>query len=218
MTTQAKIESNRRNATRSTGPRTRAGKVKSSRNALRHGLLSHAGLLPDEDREVFEGFRHRLEVSLAPADEVEHVRVDRVIMAAWRLRRAQRVEASVLARRMADERARLANAEAQSCQRNAMLEIVSKEGWEITDPERRESSLERARAAGAERDGEVLGGAFIADAETSNALSKLSRYETAHERSLGRALHELQRVQAARAGQAVSPPAVLDVNISTNQN
>ena len=29
-----------------------------------------------------------------------------------------------------------------------MLEIVSKEGLEITDPERRESSLERARAAG----------------------------------------------------------------------
>jgi hypothetical protein len=40
MTSMSKIESNRRNACRSTGPRTAAGRLKSSRNALRHGLSS----------------------------------------------------------------------------------------------------------------------------------------------------------------------------------
>jgi hypothetical protein len=38
MATAKQIEANRRNAKRSTGPRTPAGKVTSCRNALRHGL------------------------------------------------------------------------------------------------------------------------------------------------------------------------------------
>ncbi|KAA2234806.1 hypothetical protein [Salinarimonas soli] len=38
MTTPAKQAANRRNAKRSTGPRTGAGKARASRNALRHGL------------------------------------------------------------------------------------------------------------------------------------------------------------------------------------
>jgi hypothetical protein len=43
MTSQAQIAANRANAKRSTGPRTAAGKLKSSRNAFRHGL---SGALP----------------------------------------------------------------------------------------------------------------------------------------------------------------------------
>lgn len=42
MTSQRKIESNRRNAKRSTGPKTSGGKTISSRNALKHGLASAA--------------------------------------------------------------------------------------------------------------------------------------------------------------------------------
>jgi hypothetical protein len=38
MTSKAKIAANRRNAARSTGPRTAAGKARSRRNALWHGL------------------------------------------------------------------------------------------------------------------------------------------------------------------------------------
>jgi hypothetical protein len=45
-------------------------------------------------------------------------------------------------------------------------------------------------------------------------LEKIGRYEAAAERSLYKALHELQRLQAARQGQAVTPPAVLDVAVT----
>jgi hypothetical protein len=45
-------------------------------------------------------------------------------------------------------------------------------------------------------------------------LEKIGRYEAAAERSLYKALHELQRLQAARQGQAVTPPAVLDVDVT----
>ncbi len=41
MTSERKIAANRRNAAQSTGPRTRAGKARTSRNALLHGLASN---------------------------------------------------------------------------------------------------------------------------------------------------------------------------------
>ena len=40
MSSEAKIAANRRNATKSTGPRTTAGKARSRRNAFRHGLAT----------------------------------------------------------------------------------------------------------------------------------------------------------------------------------
>ena len=67
------------------------------------------------------------------------------------------------------------------------------------------------------RDAETatLGKTFIRDAERVNAFSKLSRYETAIERSLYKALHELQRLQAGRNTEGnIPPPAVVDVEVS----
>ena len=59
------------------------------------------------------------------------------------------------------------------------------------------------------------GSTFTRDANEANAFSKLSRYETALERSLYRALHELQRLQAARRAEgSVSPPVAVDVEVS----
>ena len=61
----------------------------------------------------------------------------------------------------------------------------------------------------------MLGLSSIWDANTANAFSKLSRYETAIERSLYKALHELQRLQAARrAEEDVTPPLAVDVDVS----
>ena len=42
------IEANRRNATKSTGPKTPQGKAVVARNALQHGLLSRGAALQDE--------------------------------------------------------------------------------------------------------------------------------------------------------------------------
>jgi len=63
--------------------------------------------------------------------------------------------------------------------------------------------------------GTRLGAAFIR--QGTRSFSCLSRYETAIERGLYRALHELQRLQALRAGQPVPPPVAvdMDVNVST---
>jgi hypothetical protein len=44
-------------------------------------------------------------------------------------------------------------------------------------------------------------------------LERVSRYEAHLNRQMIQALHELQRLQAARAGEAVPPPAALDVTV-----
>ena len=60
----------------------------------------------------------------------------------------------------------------------------------------------------------TLGRTFARDADKANAFSKLSRYETAMERGLYRALHELERRQAARLGESVPAPVAVDVDVS----
>ena len=83
----------------------------------------------------------------------------------------------------------------------------------ITEPAQHAAALARATEAESARDQEPLAAAFMTDGQP---LAKLSRYETALERSLFRALHALQCLQADRRSQRVSAPAVLDVEASSH--
>src|SRR5436189_2771489 len=62
---------------------------------------------------------------------------------------------------------------------------------------------------------EGLGRAFLkASSGGGDTFSKLTRYEATLERAFYRALHEFQRLQAARAGQAVPPPVAVDADMT----
>jgi hypothetical protein len=156
MATAKQLIANRRNARKSTGPKTPQGKAVVRLNAVTHGLLSREVLLPEEDESALVELDKHLRAHLQPVGELEAFLVDRIVTAAWRLRRLMRVEVGLF------ERDRYSPFDQEDC----------------------ELSL-----------------AFIRDANNANAFSKLSRYETTIERGLYRALHELQRLQAARAGQ-----------------
>ena len=52
----------------------------------------------------------------------------------------------------------------------------------------------------------------------ADTFANLWRHETALSRSWSRALHELQRLQAMRAGERVPAPAAVDVDVSINGN
>lgn len=96
MARKAQIEANRRNARLSTGPRSAAGRDASSRNALRHGLTAEQVVIFGEAAEDFARFHEEMSAALAPADAVEEELAARVILCAWRLRRASRAEAGIV--------------------------------------------------------------------------------------------------------------------------
>jgi hypothetical protein len=51
---------------------------------------------------------------------------------------------------------------------------------------------------------------------SNDSVDTILRYETTIERSLFRALHELERLQAKRNGKEVQVPAVVDVNLDSS--
>ena len=84
----ARADSNRRNARRSTGPKSAAGKAKVAKNALRHGLAIPARLDPALNREI-EGFAELIAGASAPAFLLDCAR--RIAEAQIDLRRIRRV-------------------------------------------------------------------------------------------------------------------------------
>ncbi len=84
MTTEAQQTANRENAKRSTGPKTATGKARSSRNAVRHGIL--ASVIP-ADTPGFQETLEGLYRSLRPMDEAQRLLVDQIAVATVRLQR-----------------------------------------------------------------------------------------------------------------------------------
>ncbi len=89
---------NRANAQHSTGPRTPAGKQRSSLNALRHGLTAASPVLPSEDPAAYDAHRRRFFDEYKPATPTESQLVAEIADTAWRLNRIPLLEADVLAR------------------------------------------------------------------------------------------------------------------------
>ena len=90
-TVSARAAASRRNGARSRGPKTAAGKARSARNALRHGLCSISMLLADEDAPAFVALETALLAELAPQGALQAVLAQRVVAASWRLARADRL-------------------------------------------------------------------------------------------------------------------------------
>ena len=209
-----KAEANRRSARKSTGPKTPEGKATVRQNARKHGLLSQEVLLPDEDEEALQELGERLRNELQPVGELENLLVDRILSLTWRLRRLSRVEAGIFAWELYDELAERADREAHD-HGTLLMDVLMASDTSVSETHRRRDALARAGKMRAKRDAEAsLGRTFIRDAGNANAFSKLLRYETAIERGLYKALHELERRQAARQGGNVPAPMAVDVDVS----
>jgi hypothetical protein len=90
------IEANRRNAQKSTGPKTSNGKGVSKMNALKHGILSkevvvHGRCIKESDSE-FAALHQRFWEDWNPVGATEEMLVDQIVTAHWRLRRALKAE------------------------------------------------------------------------------------------------------------------------------
>ena len=96
----ARLEANRRNAMRSSGPKSAEGKAQSRRNALKHGLAGEGIALPNEDAaEVARRFV-AFEAELDPQGELAKMLVQRVALLSVRMDRCARQEAASLSEKV----------------------------------------------------------------------------------------------------------------------
>ena len=91
MSTPSQIAANRVNAQLSTGPKSAAGKSRSSENSFRHGFSSQTVIITGEDPEEYEELLTELLMSFPTAGEFALDRAVREMAnAEWRLRRVRR--------------------------------------------------------------------------------------------------------------------------------
>jgi len=98
MATQRQIEANRRNAQKSTGPRTPEGKAAVRLNSLRHGLRARTVVLPAENPQEFLQLCDDLETEWQPLTRTEQFYVEQMAVAQWKLRRMEQAESDIHAK------------------------------------------------------------------------------------------------------------------------
>ena len=180
MATEAQVRANRLNAQKSTGPRTEAGKAVVAQNAVRHGLLAEKTVISGEDPGQFESYRAQLLAELHPAGAMEAIVAERIVGLAWRLRRADRLQAEVFDTLLARDGQPLARSIRASDYSG------SKDG-----PDPRDTALGRVT---------------LKDFTNYRVIDRLGTYERRIEYSLYRTMAELAKVRRQRA---LEPPAQL---------
>src|SRR4051812_18060565 len=95
-----RIEANRRNAARSTGPRSANGKARVRLNALKHGLTAKTVVLPGEDAEALQARVEDWKDSIKPRTPLEDYLIERAAHVSWQLDRADRTVAARVANLM----------------------------------------------------------------------------------------------------------------------
>jgi hypothetical protein len=182
MATEAQVAANRRNAEKSTGPRTPQGKAVVSQNAVKHGLLACRDVIRGEEQEEFELYREEMFWELEPVGTVESRLAERIVSLAWRLRRAERI---------ANE---------------AFDALLTKD---LSSPLARLTQSLRSRGADQRADdsdgcdGDLsLGRTVVRDFSGARVLDRLLMYERRIERSLYRTMAELQKLRRAEKPQA----------------
>ncbi len=178
MATQAQILANRRNASKSTGPKTAEGKSTSAKNATKHGLFARYDVVISEDQADYDALRESLLNELAPEGTMEHLLAERIVSLVWRIRRAARMQ-------------------------NELIDVKIRREINDTWPELSESLItgkpcDMSKYTDKCYDDQVLGYIAMRDFAGSRALERLSMYERRFEASLFRTMGELKKLQQAR--------------------
>ena len=121
MSSLAQIEANRANSQLSTGPKSEAGRAKSSHNALKTGLTGRTVLLPTDDIAAYNQHVERFFRDHKPATDAEKSLVQSIADTEWRLLRVPALESGIYAvgrRQLAQE----FSDEADPAVRAAMIE------------------------------------------------------------------------------------------------
>lgn len=94
---EKRLAANRRNALKSTGPSSDLGKARSSRNALRHGILSTAPVLVGiESLKSWREHQDLIFEAVRPVGYLEEMLAHDLAIVSWKRSRATRCEAKVI--------------------------------------------------------------------------------------------------------------------------
>ena len=144
--TEAQINANRRNAKKSTGPKTGvpsgSGKGESSRNGLSHGLCANKHILSGEDPDDFLFLVQDLLDRFRPEGPGEEKLVLRIAADQWRLDRAFPMEAGIYRDRFQDVAAKDELRQQQYARKKGYAEGEGPNSF--TKLARYESSIERS--------------------------------------------------------------------------
>jgi hypothetical protein len=178
MSSASQVLASRRNAQRSTGPRTEEGKEVVSQNAVRHGLSATRDVIPGEDQEQFERHRREMLADLAPAGAMEALLAGRIVSLSWRLGRAQRIQSAALEAMCAEYvEGPFSSGVLSEVARTMGRDREDKPGWD---------------------DELTLGLAVTKDFSRSKVLERLLAYDGKIKQGLYRAMAELEKFRRLR--------------------
>jgi len=178
MATQPQTLANRRNAQKSTGPKTPQGKALVSKNALKHGLSTSQPVITSESQADFDLHRDSLLADLAPAGPMESILADRIVGLSWRLERAARIQNQTI---------------------DAMTENHTSDPFANLAKSFPYKRLGAPQPPTPDSNADLtLGRIAIKDFSNSRVLDRLLMYERRLENSMYKTILELQRLQLIR--------------------
>ena len=104
MSTERQIEANRRNAAKSTGPRSVEGKAVSSMNALQFGIHAETVMIVGEDPEALTQLAESFYRDHQPETAMERALLDNIIRDTWLLTRFFRIDAEIIDHQIEEDR------------------------------------------------------------------------------------------------------------------
>ncbi len=178
MPTKSQIRANRRNAQKSTGPRTSEGKAAVSQNAVKHGLLNRQAIISSESQADFDLYREQMFAELAPTSPMESMLAERIVALSWRLKRTGRIQNQTIDALNADNTSSPLSKLAQSL-------LFKNHDQSQAGPSTSAAHLPLGRMA-------------IKDFANARVLDRLLMYERRIEHSLYKTILELQRLHLIR--------------------
>jgi hypothetical protein len=206
--TERQILANRRNALKSTGPRTVEGKGKVSLNALKHGILSKELIVRNsggtEDPREYAVLYSAIHAHYQPLGAMEELLVERIAVCNWRLKRVLRAERDAFEEQIElvahgglPQHIKIHIGEFGVNPKTGKLER-----WEDFEDEEEEEEEELPTTP------------QPVTVPKAGVLDQLMKYEKAIDRQLNSVQAQLERLQRRRLGEAVPPP--LNINVAGN--
>ena len=178
MSTEAKIIANRRNAQKSTGPRSRAGKAVASKNSIKHALFAHQTVIRSENQDDFCKERDRILSDLVPESPMESMLAERIVDLSWRLNRIGCIQNQTID---------ALNARNTSGPLTKLTQSLLFKGKVLQQADSSDPANDLA-----------LGRMAIKDFSNSRVLERLLMYERRIENSFFKTIYEFQRLQLMR--------------------